>query len=64
MPKNKTPKWVLFDQIHLDVSIKTDLSEFHRKDLENLLDSETLKSLLETVIVGPCRKSIKVDVSR
>lgn len=65
MPKNNhKPKWILFDQIHIDVNIKSDMPEKERKDLRSLLNSKPMMSLFESIITGPYRKEIQVKVSR
>jgi hypothetical protein len=65
MPKNnKTPKWILFDQIHVDVNIKSDMPEKERKELRALLNSKPMMSLFESIISGPHRDKIQVKVSR
>jgi len=64
MNTGKKPKWILFDQIHIDVNIKPDMSEKERKDLRALLNSKPMMSLFESVIAGPYRKTIQVKVSR
>lgn len=65
MPNNhKIPKWVLFDQIHIDVNIRSDMSAKRRKDLKDLLNSEPMNSLFKSVIQGPYRDTIQVKISR
>lgn len=65
MPKNNhKPKWILFDQIHIDINIKADMPEKERKDLRALLNSKPMMSLFESIISGPHRKAIQVKVNR
>jgi len=67
MKKTKTkkvPKWILFDQIHIDVNIKSDMSPQSRKALRDLLNSRPMMSLFESIISGPYRSEIQVKVSR
>jgi hypothetical protein len=65
MVKNNTiPKWVLLDQIHIDVNIRSDMSPKKRKELLSLLRGVTMSSMFEAIIVGPDRNSVKVKVTR
>lgn len=64
MKNKKVPKWILFDQIHIDVNIKSDMSPGSRKALRDLLNSKPMMSLFESVIAGPYRSEIQVKVNR
>jgi hypothetical protein len=65
MPNSKKiPKWVLLDQIHVDVNIKSDMSPKARKELKSILSSASFHSLIQTVITGADRNSVKVTITR
>jgi hypothetical protein len=64
MNTGKKPKWVLFDQIHVDVNIKSDMPDKERKALRALLNSKPMMSLLESIISGSHRDKIQVKVNR
>lgn len=65
MPNNKKmPKWVLLDQLHVDVNIKSDMSPKARKELKSILSSDSFHSLIQTVITGTDRNSVRVTITR
>lgn len=60
----KMPKWVLLDQLHIDINVKSDMPEKVRKNLTSLLKSKSFETLIQTVIEGPDRKFVQVKISR
>jgi hypothetical protein len=59
MPKNnKIPKWVLLDQMHIDIYIQSDLPQKERKWLMSVLDR-----LLQASISGGDPR-IRVKITR
>lgn len=60
----KKPKWVLLDQLHIDVNISSDMPAKERKELLQLLNYESFHNMITAVISGANRKNIKVKISR
>jgi hypothetical protein len=60
----KIPKWVLLDQLHIDIHIRSNMPLKERKDLIKLANSESMASLLKTVIGGTDNKNVRVDITK
>lgn len=60
----KIPKWVLLDQLHVDVNIKSDMSPKARKELKSILSSDSFHNLIQDVITGSDRNTVKVTITR
>lgn len=64
----KIPKWVLLDQLHVDVNIKSDMSARARKELKSILSSDSFHNLIRTVITGHrgarTTGTVKVTITR
>jgi hypothetical protein len=60
----KIPKWILLDQLHIDINIKSDMPAKERKALVALVNSDSMTSLFKTVITGPYKDRIKVEITK
>jgi hypothetical protein len=60
----KMPKWILLDQLHIDINIKSDMPAKERKDLVRLANSDSMVSLIKTVIGGANNKNVRVEITK
>jgi hypothetical protein len=61
----KIPKWILLDQLHIDINIKSDMPAKERKELVALVNSKPMMSLFRHMIIGPNRRdNVLVEISK
>lgn len=60
----KMPKWVLLEQLHIDVNIKSDMPAKERRELVQLINSETLQRFFRYMIEGPHKNSVRVEITK
>jgi hypothetical protein len=66
MKNNKTPAWVLFDQIHVDVSIQPKMPEKERNKLRKALTSDSFNGAIRAAVIifSQLPSQVKVKISR
>jgi hypothetical protein len=69
MKKNSIPKEVLFEELHIEVYIKANMSAADRAKLRKALNTQSFKNALKTAVliwgpVPPTSPQIRVEITR
>jgi hypothetical protein len=59
----KMPQWVLLDQLHIDVNIRSDMPASERKKLKSVIGSQSFHRLIRTIITGSDKNNTLGDAA-
>lgn len=60
----KIPKWILLDQLHIDINIRSAMLAKERKELlKTYVNNETIHRLFKFIIAGT-NKNIRVNITK
>jgi hypothetical protein len=60
----KMPTWVLLDQIHIDVNVRSDISEQERRRIVQEINSPSMNRLFTYMIEGADRGKVRVEITK